>query len=140
MSQENKDKADVAEDRTRQTKGFVRQVRAASRRKYTPEEKIRIVPEGLRGEESIAAPCRREATSGEVMSLRKENVQFKECGVDLTGECHHHSGRYQSGICVEIEAVSCGHERLTIAEGCSPIYSIQPTAELSTGRHANSVT
>ncbi len=39
MSQENKDKTKVAEERTRQTKGFMQQVRAASRRKYTPEEK-----------------------------------------------------------------------------------------------------
>ena len=43
MSQENKDKADVAEDRTKKTKGFIQQVRVVSRRKYTPEEKVRIV-------------------------------------------------------------------------------------------------
>ncbi len=48
MSQENKDKTDAAETRTKQTRGFIRQVRAASRRKYTPEEKVRIVLEGFR--------------------------------------------------------------------------------------------
>ena len=50
MSQENKDKADAAEARTNQTRGFMQQVRIASRRKYTPEEKVRIVLEGFRRE------------------------------------------------------------------------------------------
>ena len=31
------------------TKGFMQQVRVAARRKYTPEEKIRIVLQGSRG-------------------------------------------------------------------------------------------
>jgi transposase len=77
------------------------------------EEKIRIVLEGLRAEESIAELCRREgiatnlyyswskefleagkrrlkgdtkrqATSGEVMSLRKQNSQLKELVADLS--------------------------------------------------------
>ncbi len=38
----------------------VRDIRRRTRRKYSSEEKIRIVLEGLRGEESIAALCRRE--------------------------------------------------------------------------------
>ena len=38
----------------------VRDIRRASRRNYSAEEKIRIVLEGLRGEESIAELCRRE--------------------------------------------------------------------------------
>ena len=38
----------------------VREIRQKTRKKYTAEEKIRIVLEGLRGEESIAALCRRE--------------------------------------------------------------------------------
>jgi len=41
-----KDKADAAEARTQQTRGFMQQVRIAARRKYTPEEKARIVVEG----------------------------------------------------------------------------------------------
>ena len=45
MSQENKDKADAAEARTQQTRGFLQQVRVAARRKYTPEEKVRVVLE-----------------------------------------------------------------------------------------------
>jgi transposase-like protein len=38
----------------------VRDIRRATRRHYSAEEKIRIVLEGLRGENSIAELCRRE--------------------------------------------------------------------------------
>jgi transposase len=38
----------------------VRDIRRATRRQYSTEEKIRIVLEGLRGEESIAELCRKE--------------------------------------------------------------------------------
>jgi len=38
----------------------VREIRRKTRRKFSTEEKIRIVLEGLKGEESIAALCRRE--------------------------------------------------------------------------------
>ena len=37
------DQATQAEQRTQETRSFLRQVRAATSRKYTPEEKIRIV-------------------------------------------------------------------------------------------------
>src|SRR5215207_3751744 len=40
--------------------GVVRDLRRATRRQFSAEEKIRIVLEGLRGEESIAELCRRE--------------------------------------------------------------------------------
>ena len=38
----------------------VRDIRRRTRKQHSVEEKIRIVLEGLRGEDSIAAPCRRE--------------------------------------------------------------------------------
>ena len=38
----------------------VRDIRRATRKHYSAEEKIRIVVEGLRGEDSIAELCRRE--------------------------------------------------------------------------------
>ena len=38
----------------------IKDIRRATRKQYSAEKKIRIVLEGLRGEESIAALCRRE--------------------------------------------------------------------------------
>jgi transposase len=38
----------------------IKEIRRATRRKFSAEEKIRIVVEGLRGEISVSALCRRE--------------------------------------------------------------------------------
>ena len=91
----------------------VRQIRRKTRKQYTAEEKIRIVLEGLRGEDSIAAICRREginpnlyyrwskdfleagkkrltgdmvreANSEEVTELKKENDQLKQLVAELS--------------------------------------------------------
>ena len=91
----------------------VREIRRQTRRKFNSEEKIRIVLEGLRGEETIAELCRREgispnlyynwskefleagkarlagntkreATSTEVTALRQENDQLKRLVADLS--------------------------------------------------------
>ena len=48
------------DQRNRSVEKTVRDIRRATRRQYSAEEKIRIVLEGLRGEESIAELCRRE--------------------------------------------------------------------------------
>jgi transposase len=85
----------------------IKDIRRATRKQYSAEEKVRIVLEGLRGEESIAALCRREgiaeslyynwskefleagkkrlagdtaraATSDEVKHLRREAHDLKE--------------------------------------------------------------
>src|SRR5215813_3218775 len=42
------------------SKRLVRDIRRATRKQYSAEEKIRIVLDGLRGEHSIAELCRRE--------------------------------------------------------------------------------
>ena len=60
MSQSDVSKAEAADQRSEQTRSFVRRVRAATRRKYTPEEKIRIVLEGFRREVTVNDLCRRE--------------------------------------------------------------------------------
>jgi transposase len=94
---------------------MIRDIRRATRRHFSAEEKIRIVLEGLRGEESIAELCRREgiatsmyygwskefleagkkrlagdttraATSDEVKALRREAQSLKEVVADLTLE------------------------------------------------------
>ena len=48
----------------------VQDIRRKTRRRFSAEEKIRIVLEGMRGEESIAALCRREGGMGEVYRAR----------------------------------------------------------------------
>ena len=60
MSQEQSTEAQRAEERTQDTRAFVRRVRTLTRRKYTPEEKIRIVLEGFRREVTVSDLCRRE--------------------------------------------------------------------------------
>ena len=60
MSRSSDQASQRAEARTQETRSFVRRVRAAARRKYTPEEKIRIVLEGFRREVTVNDLCRRE--------------------------------------------------------------------------------
>jgi len=91
----------------------VREIKRNTRRKLTAEEKIRIVLEGLKGEDSIAEICRREgiapsmyykwskgfleagkrqlngdtkreATSDDVTELRQENEQLKQLVAEIT--------------------------------------------------------
>ena len=76
----------------------VRNIKRNTRKKYSSEEKIRIVLEGLRGEISIAELCRKEGifpnmyyrwsktfleASEEVTNLKKENNQLKQVVADL---------------------------------------------------------
>jgi transposase len=71
MRQKSMSKKDPAEK-------VVRDIRRKTRRHYSAEEKIRIVLEGLRGEVSIAALCRREGIAeGLYYSWSKE---FLEAG------------------------------------------------------------
>jgi len=80
VPQENKEKADAAEARTRETRGFMQQVRIAARRRYTPEEKIRIVLEGFRREVAVKDLCRREGIKpGAYYAWTKD---FMEAGKD----------------------------------------------------------
>ncbi len=117
MSQENKDKANAAEARTQQTRGFMQQVRLASRRKYTPEEKVRIVIEGFRREVTVNELCRREgikpgayyawtkdfieagkerltrdtvrdATRQEIDQIKRESIDLKHLVADLSLEVY----------------------------------------------------
>ena len=52
-----------AEGRTEETTAFIREVKRSTRRKFTPEEKVRIVLEGFRREVTVRELCRREGIS-----------------------------------------------------------------------------
>ena len=72
-----------AEARTEETKRFIRDIKRITRRKFTPEEKIRIVLEGFRRDTPIRDICRREgirpstyyAWLKEFMEAGKERLQ-----------------------------------------------------------------
>ena len=48
------------------SKDVITQIRKATRRKFSAEDKIRIVLEGLRGEQSISEICRREGIAASI--------------------------------------------------------------------------
>ena len=56
----------------------VRDIRRRTRTKYSAEEKIRIVLDGLRGEDSIASICRREGIHANM--YYKWSKEFLEAG------------------------------------------------------------
>jgi len=62
----------------RSTEKTIRDIRRRTRKKYSAEEKIRIVLEGLRGEESIAELCRREGLNSNV--YYRWSKEFMEAG------------------------------------------------------------
>ena len=57
------------------TEKVVREIRRHTRRRFSAEEKIRIVLEGLRGEESIAALCRREGLAPNIYYRWSKSVK-----------------------------------------------------------------
>jgi transposase len=50
----------MTKQKKQSSEAAVREVRRRTRRRFSPEEKIRIVLERLRGEQSVAEVCRRE--------------------------------------------------------------------------------
>ena len=70
--------------KTESAEATVREIRRKTRKKYSAEEKIRIVLEGLRGESTIAELCRRE---GIAQSLYyKWSKSFLEAGKQRLAE------------------------------------------------------
>jgi transposase len=103
----------MSEDTSAAVEATVREIRRKTRKKYSAEEKVRIVLEGLRGEEKVAELCRRqgihqnmyykwskefleagkqrlvgdtkrEADSHEVEEMRNEKEQLKAVVAELT--------------------------------------------------------
>ena len=106
-----------AEARTEETKRLIRDIKRISRRKFTAEEKIRIVLEGFRRDTPIRDLCRREgirpstyyawlkdfmeagkerltrdtgrdATRSEVNELKRENARLKTLVAELSLQVH----------------------------------------------------
>jgi transposase len=111
MKKKKSNKESQAEERTEETTSFIREVKRSTRRKFNPEEKVRIVLEGFRREVTVRELCSREgispniyyswlkdfmeagksrlqrdtvrdATKHEVDNLKRENTRLKQ----LVGE------------------------------------------------------
>ena len=106
-----------AEARSEDTKQFMRDIKRLTRRKFTAEEKIRIVLEGFRRDTPIRDLCRREgihpatyyawlkdfmeagkerltrdvirdATKAEVQDIKRENARLKQLVAELSLQVH----------------------------------------------------
>jgi len=117
VTQKVTDRIWQAEARSTETKQFIRDIKRITRRKFTAEEKIRIVLEGFRRDTPIRDLCRREgirpstyyawlkdfmeagkerltremtrdATKGEVQELKRENVRLKQVVAELSLQVH----------------------------------------------------
>ena len=105
------------EARTQETKQFIRDIKRITRRKFTAEEKIRIVLEGFRRDTPIRDLCRREGikpstyyawlkhfmeagkerltrdttrdtTKGEIQDIKRENARLKTLVAELSLQVH----------------------------------------------------
>jgi len=117
MTQEITDKLWQANARTAETKQFIRDIKRITRRRFTAEEKIRIVLEGFRRDIPVRDLCRREGirpttyyawlkdfmeagkerlqrdavrdvTRSEIQELRRDNARLKQLVAELSLEVH----------------------------------------------------
>ena len=111
------DKPWQAEARTAETKQFIRDIKRITRRKFTAEEKIRIVLEGFRrdtpirdlyrregirpstyyawlkdfmeaGKERLTRDITRDATKTEIQEIKRENARLKTLVAELSLQVH----------------------------------------------------
>ena len=117
MTQGISDRYWQGEARTEQTKQLIRDIKRITRRKFTAEEKIRIVLEGFRRDTPIRDLCRREgirpstyyvwlkdfmeagknrltrdiirdATRTEIQEIKRENARLKQLVAELSLQVH----------------------------------------------------
>ena len=117
MVQQVSDRLWQAEARSEETKRFIRDVKRITRRRFTAEEKVRIVLEGFRHDTPIRDLCRREgirpstyyawlkdfmeagkerltrdtvrnATRSDVDELKRENNRLKQLVAELSLQVH----------------------------------------------------
>ncbi len=117
MTQGISDRIWQTEARTQETKQLIRDIKRITRRKFTAEEKIRIVLEGFRRDTPIRDLCRREgirpstyyawlkdfmeagkdrltrditrdATRTEIQEIKRENARLKQLVAELSLQVH----------------------------------------------------
>jgi transposase len=117
LTQEITDRFWQSEARTQQTKQLIRDIKRITRRKFSSEEKIRIVLEGFRRDTPIRDLCRREGirpgtyyawlkdfmeagkerlqrdtvrdtTRAEIQGIKRENARLKQLVAELSLQVH----------------------------------------------------
>ena len=117
MMQQTTDQFWQTEARSEETRQFIKNIKRLTRRKFTAEEKIRIVLEGFRRDTPIRDLCRREgiqpstyyawlkdfmeagrerltrdtvrdATKAEVQDIKRENGRLKQLVAELSLQVH----------------------------------------------------
>ena len=95
----------MSEETSAAVEATVREIRRRTRKKYSAEEKVRIVLEGLRGDEKIAELCRREGIHQNM--YYKWSKEFLEAGKQrLVGDTKREADRQ------EVEAMRNENEQL----------------------------
>ncbi len=95
----------MSEETSAAVEATVREIRRKTRKKYSAEEKVRIVLEGLRGEEKVAELCRREGIHQNM--YYKWSQEFLEAGKQrLVGDTKREADSQ------EVEAMRSENEQL----------------------------
>lgn len=107
MAQAKAKRQNPSDSQNGSAKQLIRKVRQATRRRYSAEEKIRIVMEGIRGDDAVSDLCRREGISSNV--YYKWLKEFMEAGkARLKGDEKRDATR------VEVEDLKRENERLKL--------------------------
>ena len=104
----------MSEETSAAVEATVREIRRKTRKKYSAEEKVRIVLEGLRGEEKVAELCRREGIHQNM--YYKWSKEFLEAGKQrLVGDTKREAdGQEVEAMCNENEQLKAVVAELTL--------------------------
>ena len=110
----------------RDPESIIREIKRKTRRKFSSEEKIRIVLEGLRGEEAIAELCRREGINPNL--YYNWSQEFLEAGKRRLAGNTKHEANSSEVLWSEKVSISFSEEYATEAgdahEGCPIFYQL----------------
>jgi transposase len=122
----------MSEETSAAVEATVREIRRKTRKKYSAEEKVRIVLEGLRGEEKIAELCRREGIHQNM--YYKWSKEFLEAGKQrLVGDTKREADSQ------EVEAMRSENEQLKVVVAELMLHNRRLTPALAGGAREKSL-